>query len=210
MKRSNITYTKNGIVAGNVTDKKNIKNPIGKYLVKKFEDRIISILRNLKPSSITEVGCGEGDLIKLFLDNTKATITALELSNTVLDKARNRIQNPRVWFEQMDIYDIPDDDKYKSDLIVCCEVLEHLNNPEVGLKKLYSISESYCLISVPREPIWRFLNLLRLSYVCDLGNTPGHLQHWGAKDFISFVSKYFKVEEKFAPIPWTILLCRKK
>ena len=66
------------------------------------------------------------------------------------------------------------------------------------------------IISVPREPIWRFLNLLRGKYIKDLGNTPGHLQHWSSDKFVDLVSNYFEIIEVKKPFPWTMLLCKAK
>ena len=54
------------------------------------------------------------------------------------------------------------------------------------------------------------LNLARGKYIKDLGNTPGHLQHWSKKSFITLVEKYFTVIEVKSPLPWTMLLCRQR
>ena len=39
----------------------------------------------------------------------------------------------------------------------------------------------HLLVSVPREPLWRALNMLRGAYWRALGNTPGHLNHWSKR-----------------------------
>ena len=41
----------------------------------------------------------------------------------------------------------------------------------------------HLLLSVPREPIFRSCNLFTGRYVKDLGNTPGHLNHWTGAGF---------------------------
>jgi hypothetical protein len=61
---------------------------------------------------------------------------------------------------------------------------------------------------VPREPLWRALNLARLSYVRELGNTPGHLNHWSKRDFVRFLTRRFEVIETRSPTPWSMVLCR--
>jgi hypothetical protein len=66
------------------------------------------------------------------------------------------------------------------------------------------------VVSVPREPIWCGLNMVRGKYFSKLGNTPGHIQHWSSSDFVNLVSKYFDVVEVKKPLPWTMLLCRVK
>jgi hypothetical protein len=64
------------------------------------------------------------------------------------------------------------------------------------------------LVSVPREPLWRALNLARLKYVSELGNTSGHLGHWSKRGFVEFLSQRVEVVEVRSPLPWTMALCR--
>ncbi|MBZ9922623.1 class I SAM-dependent methyltransferase, partial [Mesorhizobium sp. BR1-1-7] len=97
-----------------------------------------------------------------------------------------------------------------ADLIVCCEVMEHLEEPQKALQALQRIARSDLILSVPREPLWRALNLARGKYVSALGNTPGHLQHWSQRGFISLVSQFFEVVEVLSPLPWTMLHCRSR
>ena len=109
-------------------------------------------------------------------------------------------------FEVRSVYDLtPENDG--ADLIICCEVLEHLEFPEQALHALQKVVSQRLILSVPREPIWCTLNLVRGKYIPKLGNTPGHIQHWSKRAFIQLVSKYFKVIEAKNPLPWTMLLC---
>ena len=38
---------------------------------------------------------------------------------------------------------------------------------------------------VPREPVWRVLNVARGRYVRWLGNPPGHIQHFSRAAFLA-------------------------
>ena len=67
------------------------------------------------------------------------------------------------------IYDLQFNEN-EFDLIICSEVLEHLIKLMKLLKK-YRVTNKYALLSVPREPIWRILNMIRLKYWGSLGNT---------------------------------------
>ena len=64
------------------------------------------------------------------------------------------------------------------DLAGAIEVLEHVPDPEHTVAEMARVASRWLLVSVPREPLWRGLNLARGAYVRDLGNTPGHLNHW--------------------------------
>jgi len=52
--------------------------------------------------------------------------------------------------------------------------------------------------------------LEHLDYLKDLGNTPGHLNHWSKKSLIKLIeAKFGKVIAVENPIPWTIVLAKK-
>ena len=86
--------------------------------------------------------------------------------------------------------------------------MEHLDDPEAALDTVAALASPWAIISVPREPLWRVLNLARLKYVGELGNTPGHLHHWSRRGFARFVERRLEVVELHSPLPWTMALCR--
>ena len=88
------------------------------------------------------------------------------------------------------------------------EVLEHVPDPEHTLAEMARVASRWLLVSVPREPLWRALNMARGAYLKDLGNTPGHLNHWSKRGFVQLLSRYGTVEEARSPFPWTMLLVR--
>jgi hypothetical protein len=96
----------------------------------------------------------------------------------------------------------------RPDLVVCCEVMEHLEEPSKALSALAAMRGELYLFSVPREPIWRILNMARGAYLSDFGNSPGHLQHWSRRGFIRFLKEEFDLVEVRSPLPWTAILCR--
>ena len=62
------------------------------------------------------------------------------------------------------------------------------------------------LLSTPREPLWRALNVLRGKYLRDLGNTPGHVQHWSAEGLLALARTELRVVAERRPLPWTVVL----
>lgn len=126
-----------------------------------------------------------------------------------IDEARERAKAAglEIDFRASPLEDLdPADDA--AELVVCCEVLEHLPNPDAGLDMVARLAEPWAIVSVPREPLWRALNMVRLKYVRDLGNTPGHLNHWTRRSFLRFLRTRLDVVEVRAPLPWTMALCR--
>jgi hypothetical protein len=68
------------------------------------------------------------------------------------------------------------------------------------------VASRYLLVSVPREPLWRGLNMARGAYLKDLGNTPGHVNHWTKGSFVELLGRHGEVTEVRSPLPWTMLL----
>ena len=58
-------------------------------------------------------------------------------------------------------------------------------DPEATLAEMARVARRHLLVSVPREPLWRGLNMARGAYLRDLGNTPGHVNHWSKRAFVS-------------------------
>lgn len=195
---------------GNYFDKYNSKNPIVKWMMRNFFDDLEGLLcRTENIESILEAGCGEGDVTS-YLEQVfglQCKITAFDISAKVVEEAKSKCKS--VVISTGNIYKIEGDSKY--DLVCCCEVLEHLEEPEKALQELLRVSNRYLLVSVPREPIWRLLNMARGKYIGDFGNTPGHIQHWSSKRFRTFLEvSGMEIVEMRKPLPWTMVLLQKK
>ena len=199
----------NGIVVGNAYDKYGSRNPIVKWMMKGFESALSDLVVKASPHAIHEVGCGEGYWVLRWNEQGMAA-RGCDFSTQVIELAREnavgRGLSPSL-FEPRSIYDL-DASRDSADLVVCCEVLEHLEHPDAGLQALQRVVDRHLIISVPKEPLWCALNLARGNYIGHWGNTPGHIQHWSKGGFIKLVSKYFDVIEVKSPLPWTMLLCK--
>lgn len=198
-----------GIVVGNAYDKYGSRNPAVRWIMRGFDDSLAELVAISKPGSIHEVGCGEGFWTLSWYALGIAT-RGSDFSKKVIDLARSNASMQGVkpdLFEVCSVYELqPGRDS--ADLVVCCEVLEHLENPRRALEALQRIATHHVVISVPREPLWRLLNMARGKYLKNLGNTPGHIQHWSKNALIDLVGAYFEIVEVRTPIPWTMMLCR--
>ena len=75
-------------------------------------------------------------------------------------------------------------------------------------REMARCAQRHLLVSVPREPLWRVLNMARGAYWRTLGDTPGHLNHWSQRAFVTMLSRYGSVAEVRSPPPWTMVLVR--
>jgi SAM-dependent methyltransferase len=193
---------------GNVYDKYGTSNPIARRLVAGFISELDQLVARTGAREVHEVGCGEGEL-SIRLARAGLRVRGTDAFPRVLEEARERADaaGVEVDFEAVPVEElIPN--RHAAELVVCCEVLEHLDDPERGLEVLAGIARPWLIASVPREPLWRALNLARLSYIGELGNTPGHLSHWSKRGFERLLGERFEVVEVRSPLPWTMALCR--
>ena len=198
-----------GIVIGNTFNKYGSKNPIVKWMINGFEKSLSGFVEGSSPLSIHEIGCGEGYWV-IRWSQQGLSVRGSDFSRDVIEIARGNASNhglPTSLFQTRNVYEV-DAEVDTADLVVCCEVLEHLEDPELGLQALQKITTQSLILSVPREPLWRVLNLARGKYICKLGNTPGHIQHWSKREFLQLVSRYFEVVEVKNPLPWIMIFCR--
>lgn len=189
-------------VAGNTYDKYGSTNPIERRMMDGFFGALDAALDGLAPSLVVEVGAGEGHvtgrLVERFPD---AAVIGLDLPDAELAGDWGELGLP-MFFGDATRLPFPD---ASVDLVVALEVLEHIPQPERALREIARVCGGTAVLSVPREPIWRAGNVARGRYVKDLGNTPGHVNHWTARSFERFVSGQFDVDTASRPLPWTMV-----
>jgi 2-polyprenyl-3-methyl-5-hydroxy-6-metoxy-1,4-benzoquinol methylase len=199
------------------------KNPVSRYLIARFIESLSLLVRKAAlykvapreaaPRTILEIGCGEG-FLALALARQGYAVRGIDVREEAIAFASRRAremgmaERGMLSFETGDIYNLSAEE-CREDLVVCCEVLEHLDYPEAALDRLAALPAEYAVLSVPREPLWRFLNLCRFKYLGDWGNTPGHVNHWSKNAFLSFLKKRYTVLDVLTPVPWTMALCRR-
>jgi 2-polyprenyl-3-methyl-5-hydroxy-6-metoxy-1,4-benzoquinol methylase len=199
----------NGVAVGNAYDKYTSSNLIVKWMMTGFKSALSDFVTKAAPREIHEIGCGEGYWV-VHWNEQGICAKGSDFSTQIIEIAKynaTRHGLPPSLFEPHSIYDL-EVGRDSADLVVCCEVMEHLKKPEAGLQALQRIVCRHLIVSVPNEPLWCMLNMVRGKYIPHWGNTPGHIQHWSKSGFIKLVSKYFDVVEIKCPLPWIMLLCK--
>ncbi len=194
------------IPTGNTYDKYGSSNPVVRRLMAGFAYSLDELFAQAAPRSVLDVGCGEGVLTTRWatrLGDGRVVGTDLE-DPKLLTQWANR-ERPNLEFMPMAVQRLQfDDDEF--DLVAATEVLEHVDEPIAALSEMARVAARWLLVSVPREPVWRMLNVARGAYVGELGNTPGHLHHWTRRSFVSLLAGYGEVVQTRSPFPWTMLL----
>jgi 2-polyprenyl-3-methyl-5-hydroxy-6-metoxy-1,4-benzoquinol methylase len=181
------------VPTGNTFDKYGSSNPV---------------VKRLMTGSILDVGCGEGVLTADWAERLgDGRVVGIDLDDPKLRAEWEQRTRPNLEFVVQEATSLPFRDG-EFDLACATEVLEHVPDPEATVAEMARVASGHLLVSVPREPLWRALNVARGAYWRDLGNTPGHVNHWSKRDFVALLSRYGTVEEARSPFPWTMVLVR--
>lgn len=117
--------------------------------------------------TVADVGCGTGNLLALF--NEASERSGFDFSAEALRVAAGVC--PSATFEQHDIYD---DVRGVYDIVLCCEVLEHLLHPADALRRLDTMTVDSLFLTVP--------NGRRDTYM-------GHINFWSPQSWTAFIEE---------------------
>jgi 2-polyprenyl-3-methyl-5-hydroxy-6-metoxy-1,4-benzoquinol methylase len=204
-----VTVSSDGVITGNTYDKYGSTNPLVRRMMAGFERSLDELLRVADPQSLLDVGCGEGVLVHEWAQRLGEgkRVVGIDLEEESIQRGWAKRQAPNLEYKVMRAEHLPFAEN-EFDLASAIEVLEHVPDPEHTLAEMARCAKRHLLVSVPREPLWRMLNMARGAYWADLGNTPGHLNHWSKRSFTSLLARHGKVAEVHSPFPWTMLLVR--
>ena len=196
------------VPTGNTFDKYGSTNPVVRRLMAGFRSTLDELFARAAPGSVLDVGCGEGVLTHEWAERLgEGPVVGIDLDDPKLRAEWAQRSRPNLEYRAADAtaLDFAEGD---FDLAAAIEVLEHVPDPEATLAEMARVARRHLLVSVPREPLWRALNLARGAYLRSLGNTAGHVNHWSKRGFVSLLSRHGTVEQVRSPFPWTMLLVR--
>jgi SAM-dependent methyltransferase len=205
---TNVTVDREGTVTGNTFDKYGSTNPVVKRLMTGFHANLDELFDQAAPRSILDVGCGEGVLTYEWAQRLDGgRIVGIDLDDPQLHESWAERSAPNLEYRVMKAENLPFAD-HEFELASAIEVLEHVPDPEATVAEMARCASRWLLVSVPREPVWRMVNMARGAYWKDLGNTPGHVNHWSKRSFTQMLAGHGDVTEVRSPFPWTMCLVR--
>jgi 2-polyprenyl-3-methyl-5-hydroxy-6-metoxy-1,4-benzoquinol methylase len=203
-----VTVDAEGTVTGNTYDKYGSTNPVVRRLMSAFERTLDELFEEADPQSLLDVGCGEAVLTHKWAQRLgDRRVVGIDLDDPRLHAEWEGRQAPNLSYRVMKAENLPFADG-EFDVAAAIEVLEHVPDPAHTVAEMARVASGHLLVSVPREPLWRGLNMARGAYLKALGNTPGHLNHWSKRSFVKLLSRHGDVIEARSPFPWTMLLVR--
>lgn len=151
------------------------RSPIIQGVFAHFFDRLGETVARLKPVTVLDAGCGEGETIARLRALLPADVTAFDRNPACVEYARRR--HPGVKFSVEDIYSLPWPDA-NFDLVLCTEVLEHLAEPARALAELARVARRDIVVSVPHEPWFDITNRIGNVFQPGVFDPKEHVQHY--------------------------------
>jgi SAM-dependent methyltransferase len=180
------------------------RNPFHRLALDHFFSAVVKTIRQIQPEKVFELGCGEG----FFLRELKKrglvfdSYVGLDLRRRAIKMARDL--HPEHCFFEADFFSWNYPIK-SFDLVIASQVLEHLAEPDKFLKRLVAYSNNHLLLTVPWEPWFRLMNLLRGRDINRLGNHPEHINRWGIRQFKRLVARSATIQKTQGVFPFIIV-----
>jgi 2-polyprenyl-3-methyl-5-hydroxy-6-metoxy-1,4-benzoquinol methylase len=188
-----------------VQEKYHDPNPVVRFLLRRFFDRIRSAVGEIAPETVLDAGCGEGELARRSVLPGGTRVISLDMRTEPL--AFFRAHSEQRDFVCASLAALPFADR-SLDAVLCLEVLEHLAEPAAALDELARVARRALILSVPHEPYFRIGNVLRGKHLGRWGNHPEHVQHWNFRTFGDFLRPRFGQVEIRDAFPWIVACCR--
>jgi 2-polyprenyl-3-methyl-5-hydroxy-6-metoxy-1,4-benzoquinol methylase len=193
--------------AGNAYPKYAARGGIERRVVTRWRRALDELVDQARPGSVLDVGCGEGVLSRGWAGRRPdARVVALDVEDAALRREWSRATPANLSWATTDPGPALPFGDGEFDLVAGIEVLEHVSDPEALLAEMSRCTRRHILVSVPREPLWRTLNLARGAYLRRLGDTPGHRHHWGRREFLALAERAGRPVAVRSPLPWTVVL----
>ena len=176
-------------------------NPVVQRMLGGFFAELRETVAPLAPGSVLDAGCGEGEALARLADLLPAEVSAIDVEQRCVDLTRAR--HPAASVSRRSVLDLGfADDSF--DLVLCLEVLEHLDDPRRAVRELARVASRDVVVSVPYEPWFRLGSLLRGKYVRTLGNHPEHVNHFNRRSLRELLDPALEVDRIAVAFPGLI------
>jgi 2-polyprenyl-3-methyl-5-hydroxy-6-metoxy-1,4-benzoquinol methylase len=191
------------------TKKYRAKNPVKRALIRRFVGALHELFESGDaPQSVLEIGVGEG-FLSGFLSERYPDVQFSGVDLNEQDLALLAQKFPRIKRYCANIYDLSAlPGGY--DLIICAEVLEHVDEPERALQQIVDLHPKRVILTVPHEPWFMLSNLAMGKNVTRLGNDLEHVNHFTVSSFRRLLTRQLELSRVTTSYPWILAAGRPK
>ena len=167
-------------------------SPVLRSLMGHLYATVVKRTRSFAPIDLLDAGCGEGHAVGPLRALGPIRYTGVDANPACIAWCRDR--HPELPFAEASVLALPFENA-AFDVVVCMEVLEHLDAPAAAVSELARVARRGVVITVPFEPVFQLGNALRGKYPESWGNHPEHIQHWGRRSFPRFLERTRALED---------------
>lgn len=153
-------------------------------IIKKYIDHNLSVL---------DIGCGAGTITLYIASHYQAEVLGIDISDKAVKaciESSNKLNLTNVKFKRLDFpMGIPSG---KYDVVLCFEVIEHINNDRLAIHKIYDLlnKNGVVILSTPSANA----PLYRLGLVSKFDKKVGHLRRYTSHQLVRmFEDENFKI-----------------
>lgn len=165
-------------------------DPVSRWHLRAFKDAIYCLVQRTGARSVLDAGCGEGYVTHYLAGKDPGLrLTGVDVREEAIAYARSRFPDA-ARFQRGSLYKLPFSDN-SFDAVLCSEVLEHVKDVDRALQELKRVSRRYVIITVPREPFFKwFTGVARAVRFC---SDPGHIHFWSHSAFRALIRRHFRI-----------------
>lgn len=147
----------------------------------------------IKNKAVLDLGCGSGYGTKILSGSAKKVL-AIDISKDTIDFAKNNFGNENIEFKCANVFETGVNNN-SVDVVVCFEVLEHVETPDLLLTEIKRVlkEDGLLIISTPNKEI--------TSPNSDIPINPFHKKEYTLSDLRLFLSKYFSKVQFYGEWP---------
>jgi ubiquinone/menaquinone biosynthesis C-methylase UbiE len=169
-------------------EKYTTQNALYRWHLDAFHEVLYRLMQQAAPRTVLDAGCGEGYVAHYLAERDRSLqVTGVDLSAGAIAYAQEHFGEAAT-FRTGSVLALPFSDN-AFDLVLCSEVLEHLEAPADAVAQLKRVARRHVLITVPLEPYFRWVN--NLGRVLGISPDPGHVQFWSRRGFEAFIRQHF-------------------
>lgn len=192
-------------------------NALKRKLIQRFAAAVHDLFIEANPvERVLEIGVGEGFLSGYLSEKfPEKRFTGVDINAADLERLGRLF--PRIEAHAGSAYDLgalatsvtsvtSASSASAFDLVICAEVLEHLDEPDRALAEIQRLKPRRAILSVPHEPFFMLSNLVAGKNVRRFGNDIEHINHWNPTSFRKLLEPRFEVLRQTTSYPWVLCL----
>lgn len=114
---------------------------------------ILSLVESLEFSNVLDIGCGEGSLLSdVRALHSNVRVSGIDVSDSALALARRKLPDGEFWNLDITVRSL----EQRFDLVLCSEVLEHLEDDVRALEQIARMTAGHLIVSTVQGRMRRF------------------------------------------------------